>query len=199
MEYQLNCRECGNIRVVYSKPTKQSMARLCKDCGYKARKVHKDGHGETGTRLFTIWNSAKKRTNGSMNKVAFRYTEKGIKMCKEWRDDYKVFALWARQNGYKDELTLDRIDNDGDYEPNNCRWTTKSIQAQNTAKLRKNNTSGYRGVVFERNSNIHPFVAVIHHDDSSHRIGLYKTAKEAAIAYDEYVIENNLEHTRNFA
>ena len=63
-----------------------------------------------------------------------RYGGRGIKVCEEWEKDFTAFAKWALNNGYSDELTLDRINPDGDYEPSNCRWTTWKQQARNRSK-----------------------------------------------------------------
>jgi hypothetical protein len=61
------------------------------------------------------------------------YGGRGITVCDEWREDFQTFYDWAMANGYSDDLTIDRIDNDGDYEPSNCQWIT---QAENTRKAR---------------------------------------------------------------
>jgi hypothetical protein len=64
------------------------------------------------------------------------YGGRGIRVCKEWNDDFKCFYAWANANGYADNLTLDRIDNDGNYEPSNCRWATWSEQQLNRSNNR---------------------------------------------------------------
>ena len=64
-----------------------------------------------------------------------RYGGRGIKVCDEWENDFQAFYNWAMSNGYRDDLTIDRIDNDGDYEPSNCQWIT---QAENTSKAIRN-------------------------------------------------------------
>lgn len=88
-------------------------------------------HGESNTRLFSIWVNMRDRCNNEKNKRYKRYGGRGIKVCKEWQDNYLSFANWARENGYSDLLTIDRIDVNGNYEPNNCRWADMKTQQRN--------------------------------------------------------------------
>ena len=81
-------------------------------------------HGMTGTRVYRIWNAMTNRCKYKSNKCYHRYGGRGIKVCDEWENSFTKFHLWSMSNGYTDELQLDRIDNDGNYEPTNCRWVT---------------------------------------------------------------------------
>lgn len=85
-------------------------------------------HGESGnktrSRLYVIWSNMKQRCNNPNNYTFRWYGGRGIIMCEEW-DDYLNFKEWALSHGYSDDLTIDRIDPDGDYEPSNCQWISK--------------------------------------------------------------------------
>lgn len=83
-------------------------------------------HGESETRLYTIWALMRQRCNNSKSTNYSRYGGKGISVCAEWDRSYIAFKQWAMNNGYTDELTIDRIDSDGDYKPSNCRWIPRS-------------------------------------------------------------------------
>ena len=88
-------------------------------------------HGESHTRLHNIWLGIKNRcSNPKSDRYQF-YGAKGIEVCEEWRNDYISFRDWAKSNGYSNELTIDRIDVYGNYEPSNCRWVDRKHQARN--------------------------------------------------------------------
>ena len=92
------------------------------------------------TKIYSVWNEMRNRCNNPNDKSYNRYGGKGISVCKEW-DDFRVFYPWAIENGYKEGLTLDRIDPTGNYEPNNCRWvdmTTQQRNRSNNVKLEHN-------------------------------------------------------------
>jgi hypothetical protein len=84
-----------------------------------------------GTRLYHIWGGMKCRCSCPTNKDYPNYGGRGIGVCEEWKNDFSAFMKWAFENGYTDELTLDRIDTNGNYCPENCRWVTNLVQQNN--------------------------------------------------------------------
>jgi len=155
----------------------------------------REKHGEARTKLYKVWIGMKGRCVNEKNIKYKNYGNRGILICNEWMQ-FIAFRDWATANGYKESLSIDRIDNDGNYEPSNCRWATVAIQNRNTRLLRRNNTSGFRGVCFHKEVN--KWVANIKIDGKQKYLGCFKCKRAAAYAYDKYIEANNLEHTRNF-
>lgn len=120
--------DCGNICTV---PGVILRRRSKKSCGCKWMEPGNKTHGMTGTTLFTRWINMRSRCNNPKNKRYNRYGGRGIKICDEWENDFSAFYNWAINNGYEESLTLDRIDNDLGYFPDNCRWVDKKTQANN--------------------------------------------------------------------
>ena len=153
-------------------------------------------HGEAKSRLNNIYYTMRQRCNNPNSKSYKDYGLKGISVCKEWDGDYIAFSKWAKTNGYKEHLTIDRKDGTLGYSPENCRWVTYNTQAQNKSKP-STNKSGYKGVSNSRRKE-NPWTGRIMISGNAIALGSYKTAIDAAIAYDQYIIEHKLEHTRNF-
>ena len=107
--------------------------------GYKAKSCGCDKikHGESKTRLYNIWRGVLKRCLNSKNKDYPNYGGRGITICPKWSESYIEFRDWALVNGYNDSLTIDRINNDGNYEPSNCEWILKkeNSKKRRTTKL----------------------------------------------------------------
>lgn len=88
-------------------------------------------HGLSKTRIYSIWKDAKCRCSGNITKKSSIYIGRGITMCDEWINDFMTFHKWAIENGYAENLSIDRIDTNNGYYPENCRWTTMVVQQRN--------------------------------------------------------------------
>lgn len=89
-------------------------------------------------RLKNIYNCMRQRCNNPKNTAAFWYHDKGIRVCDEWENNFQEFVKWSFENGYNSILTIDRIDPDGNYCPENCRWITKSENCRRARKITSN-------------------------------------------------------------
>ena len=88
-------------------------------------------HGYRHTVVYDTWRHIKGRCNNPKDKAYKNYGGRGIKVCKEWQDNPKAFCDWALANGWQKGLSLDRIDNNKGYSPDNCRWVTRKVQNNN--------------------------------------------------------------------
>lgn len=120
---------CGNETVVYGSHLRKGNTV---SCGCVMRTTHKT-HGDSKTRLYRIWQKIHSRCENSNYEHFDCYGGRGISVCKEW-DDFILFKTWAMDNGYSEELTIDRINVNGNYEPANCRWITRDEQMRNTRR-----------------------------------------------------------------
>lgn len=113
--------------------TTKSCGCLRKEITAFRNKKEKSTHGESrkNSRLYTIWGNMKSRCYDERNASYKHYGGRGISVCDEWRLSYETFKAWAIQTGYSDNLTLDRISVNGNYEPSNCRWATWEEQENN--------------------------------------------------------------------
>lgn len=186
---------CGNEFRTNISSVKIGLTKSC-GCYHKKRTSElSKTHGMSHNSIYKAWKNIINRTTSKDKKIANCYMDRGITVCNEWKNDFKAFYDWAINNGYINGLSIDRINNDGNYEPSNCRLVNQTIQSRNTRILYAHNTSGYRGVSFNKRDK--KFRAYININNKQLSLGYFKTAKEAAKARDEYIVKNNLEHTIN--
>ena len=183
--------KCGFCGTEFKANTQSILRGGTRSCGcYQKRRTSKSNktHGLGYTRLYNIWKEIRRRTLNPKHKSYNNYGGRGITICDEWLD-VQNFYNWAMENGYSDKLSIDRIDNDGNYCPENCRWVGDNIQNRNK-RIPKNNTSGFKGVCC---SKYNTYTSQIGIDNKKIYLGSFLTPVEGAIAYNNYIIENNLE------
>lgn len=129
--------DCGKYDIVSTGNLKKNTA----SCGcYRKERMTK--HGKSNERIYKIWKDVIKRCNNSNHRFYNNYGGRGITVCDEWLHDFQAFYDWAMNNGYENSLTIDRIDNNKGYFPDNCRWVDYKIQANNR---RSNHLITYNG------------------------------------------------------
>ena len=126
--------ECGNTKTLKLCDLRNGRSKSCGCLRRENTSKMFSSHQKTNTRLYRIWASMKNRC---LNPNASRYKDwggRGITVCEEWKNNFIAFYEWAMTNGYSDNLSIDRIDNDKGYSPDNCRWATLTEQMRNTRR-----------------------------------------------------------------
>mgnify|MGYP001771151571 CR=1 FL=1 len=138
--------ECGNIKRVSGYKLRSGNTRSCGCYRDEIRPFNRRIHGMSSyknkkVRIYNIWLNMKSRCNNPKNPEYRLYGGRGIAICDEWYD-FEKFYKWAKEAGYRDDLTIDRINTNGNYEPTNCRWATRVEQQNNK---RNNHILKYNG------------------------------------------------------
>jgi hypothetical protein len=141
-------------------------------------------HGYKGTKIWRTYHNIKQRCSNKKHPRYKDYGSRGITICEEWSNNITSFINWAIENGYNESLTIDRIDNNKGYSPDNCRCVSYAIQATNT-NLRKDNTSGYRGVTKDAWN----WRAQIQIKGKQKFLGYFNSAEEASEVYENAFME----------
>lgn len=187
------CGYCGTEFKANSFSTQNGNTNSCGCLQRKRASMAHITHGLAKNKIYGSWTAMHQRVFATTGKAYEYYGARGITICARWF--YVKNFIEDMYPSYKEGLSIDRIDVNKNYEPSNCRGATKETQSRNTRKIHKTNTSGFRGVSFYKRDKI--YTAQIRVNLKNKHLGRFKTALEAAKAYDSYVIENNLEHTIN--
>lgn len=140
--WHVECKcDCGAMKITNRKTLRNGDTKSCGCFHIDRIKEMFIKHGDTKTRLYRIWKTMRTRATNPNRTQAKDYVLRGITVCSEW-SDYMVFREWALKNGYADSLTLDRINNDGPYSPDNCRWITYKEQCRNKRNTHVINYNG---------------------------------------------------------
>jgi hypothetical protein len=117
---------CGTTKIIRDHLVEDGIIKSC-GCLSGAAKIN----GLSKSLLYGVWQGIKQRCYNGLSQSFFNYGYRGISVCNEWRNDFIEFYYWAIQNGYAEGLSIDRENNDGNYEPSNCRWVTMEVQNKN--------------------------------------------------------------------
>ena len=142
--------ECSCGRKVYV-TTNNLTSGHTKSCGCwneEVRVKNKTKHGMSKSRIYKIWENMKSRCECESRDCYKDYGGRGISLCEEWHD-FRKFMEWAMEIGYRENLSIDRINNDGDYCPKNCRWTTMKVQGNNTRACKRISVLGVEKTMSE--------------------------------------------------
>ena len=175
--------DCGNFKEILLAKLKSGHSKSC-GC---LRKDRTTKHKLCNHFLYSRWAGMIARCYNPNHKAYKNYGGRGIIVCNKWKDNPNFFIKWALVNGWNKNLCIDRIDNNGNYEPDNCRFVTYGVNNKNKRLLMSTNTSGYRGVTRERNK----WKAYLYCNSKRKHLGYFINKITAALKYNEAAKELN--------
>lgn len=173
--YKCKCNNCGNEKIMIGTEVKNGYS---KSCGCLTKQNLKRKHGMTGTPIYKKWKNIKGRCFNPNASNYKWYGERGITMCEEWKNDFSKFYEDVGDIPFEG-AELDRIDNNGNYEPNNVRWVDHRTNSNNRRKY--HNKTGYTGVTYKPKLN--KYQAQLYKNKKFIYLGVFETAEEAYKAY----------------
>lgn len=173
--YKCKCNNCGNEKIMVGTSVKNGYS---KSCGCLIKQNQKRKHGMTGTPIYRKWKNIKGRCFNPNTSNYKWYGGRGITMCQKWKDDFYEFYKDVGDIPFEG-AELDRIYNNGNYEPNNVRWVDHRTNSNNRRKY--HNKTGYTGVTYKPNSD--KYQAQLYKNKKFIYLGLFDTPEEAYKAY----------------
>lgn len=180
------CRcDCGAEKVVREYYLTHDKTLSCGCVQREGAAKRATRHGRSRSRIYKIWCGIVQRCENPNNSGYANYGGRGVEICQEWRKSPNAFCEWALANGYGDNLSIDRIDVNGNYCPENCRWADKTTQNRN--QRQRKDHADYSGVRKQNNK----YTARIGINGKSVYLGVYDTAEEASEAYQQAKAERD--------
>lgn len=180
--------DCGKEKIIQLSCIKNGLTKSCGCIREEYRELMKKHHSKTYKRLYNIWSNIKQRCLNKNNRDYKKgYKNKGV--YQDWVENFNNFYNWSINNGYKDNLTIDRIDGDKGYFPDNCRWVDMFVQASNK-RLSKFNKTGYSGIDYRKE--IGKYISRIAHQKKRYYLGCFDNLNDAVNARLKFIEEHNL-------
>jgi len=183
------CKLCGKFKTVNGSALRAKRMNSC-EC------THGEHHGKSfGSKnfhpLYRVWGGIKARCTNPNHNGYPNYGGRGITVCDSWMFKFSTFFNWCLENGWKESLQIDRINNDGNYCSENCRFVTPRKNCLNQRLIRTSNSSGYRGISWDKERK--KWVSYIQIKKKQFFLGRFMFKRDALDTRNNYITENNLQ------